>query len=48
MGNQPREVFDMLDGKLTVAELLERFDDVLEEDAFNRVLYLLIETGLAR
>jgi serine/threonine protein kinase len=48
MGNQPREVFDVLDGKLTVAELLDRFDDVLVEDAFNRVLYLLIETGLAR
>ena len=47
LGDRPRAAFDLLDGRRTVAQLLERFDDQEQQQAFARMVYLLIETGFA-
>jgi hypothetical protein len=47
LGSLPRQAYDKLQGKLSVGGLLEQFDDGNERNAFARVLYLLVETGLA-
>jgi serine/threonine-protein kinase len=48
LGALPRQVFDRLDGRRTIAEQLKRFDDVDERDGHARMLHLLLETGLAK
>lgn len=47
LGAGPRQLFDALDGRFTVAELLKRYDDQEHRMACARVLYLLVETGMA-
>ena len=47
LGVRPRQVFDDLDGRFTLIELLRRFDDPDQRQAFARMVYLLLETGLA-
>ena len=45
MGSRPRAVFDILDGRFTVGDFLQRFDDSTQEEVFGRMIYLLAETG---
>ena len=47
LGSRPRAVFDILDGRSTLAEFLSRFDDPTQEEVFARMIYLLVETGFA-
>jgi len=47
LGAVPRQLFDQLDGRHTVTELLSRFDDAAQRADFARIVYLLLETGLA-
>jgi serine/threonine protein kinase len=47
MGQQFREICSKLDGGLAVSEILGRCDDVEERRLNARVIYLLVETGLA-
>jgi eukaryotic-like serine/threonine-protein kinase len=47
LGAQPRQVFDELDGRFTLIDLLRRFDDPERRQMFARVVYLLLETKLA-
>jgi serine/threonine-protein kinase len=47
LGGDVRRVYDRLDGHRTLAELLDRYDDEEECDVFTRIVYLLVETGMA-
>ena len=47
MGQEPRLTYNRLNGKNTVRELLDRFDDDTERLGFARLVYLLFVTGLA-
>jgi eukaryotic-like serine/threonine-protein kinase len=47
MGSLPREVFDRLDGRHTLADHFARFDSREQRQTFARVVYLLTESGLA-
>jgi hypothetical protein len=47
LGARPRQIFDLLDGRLALGELLHRFDDLGQRDAYARVIYLFLECGLA-
>ena len=47
LGSRPRAVFDILDGRLPLAEFLSRFGDPEQEEVFARMVYLLVEAGLA-
>jgi hypothetical protein len=47
LGALPRQIFDALDGRHTFAEMLHRYDDLEHRESFVRVVYLLVETGLA-
>lgn len=46
LGEQPRRAGEKLSGQLTLRQLLGRFDDPTEQEAFERVVFLLLETGL--
>ena len=48
LGGKPRAIFEKLDGRLTVREHLQRYDDEQERESFARIAYLLLETGMAR
>jgi hypothetical protein len=48
MGGREREVYDKLDGRFTLQELLDRFDDPEQRRLFSRVVYLLAEVGMVR
>jgi hypothetical protein len=48
LGSKPRELWSLLDGRRTVRQLLTRYPAPSESLTFMRVLYLLIETDLAR
>jgi len=43
-----RQVFDRLDGRLPFSEQLQRFDDQEQRDRWGRLVYLLVEVGLAK
>lgn len=47
LGDIPRQVYDKLDGRFTVAELLIRYDDLSQRETFGRIIYLLLQTGFA-
>lgn len=47
LGSVPRETFDKLNGQATLKDLLSRFDEGAQREAFERVAFLLIETKLA-
>ena len=47
LGARPREAFDKLTGKYSLRSLLQRFDDDQERVEFSKLVYLLLETGLA-
>jgi len=47
LGARPRQVFDALDARQTVSELLHRYDDLDHRESVVRIVYLLVETGLA-
>ena len=47
LGSRPRAVFDIMDGRSTLAEFLSRFDDPTQEEVFARMVYPLVETGFA-
>jgi serine/threonine protein kinase len=47
LGGRPRQVFDALDARQTVSELLHRYDDLDHRESVVRIVYLLVETGLA-
>ncbi|MBK8481536.1 MAG: serine/threonine protein kinase [Proteobacteria bacterium] len=46
LGEQPRRAGEKLNGEVTLRQLLGRFDDPAEQEAFERVVFLLLETGL--
>jgi serine/threonine protein kinase len=46
LGEQPRRAGERLNGQVTLRQLLGRFDDPAEQEAFERVVFLLLETGL--
>jgi hypothetical protein len=48
LGSKPRDVWALLDGKRTVRQLLTRYGSTSDSLMFMRLLYLLIETDLAR
>jgi hypothetical protein len=43
----PRRVYDRLNGRQTLSELLIPYDDPEHRQSFLRVVYLLVEVGLA-
>jgi hypothetical protein len=47
LGQEVRKIYDSLDGKKTVAELRDRYPRPEDRGRFLRLLYLLINTGLA-
>jgi len=47
LGSQPREIFDRLDGRRTLLELLQQYDDAEQRQSFARIVYLLLQTQLA-
>src|SRR6185369_2637568 len=47
LGTGPRELWQRLDGKRTVAEWLRRYEEPDQHLTLCRTLYLLIETDLA-
>lgn len=47
LGGVPRQVYDRLDGRFTLEQLLRRFDDAAQRRAFAQMVFLLVETGLA-
>jgi eukaryotic-like serine/threonine-protein kinase len=47
LGARPRQVFDELDGRFSLIELLRRYDDPDQRQTFARMIYLLLETRLA-
>jgi serine/threonine protein kinase len=48
LGGKPREIWSLLDGKRTVRQLMTRYASTSDTLTFMRLLYLLIETDLAR
>ena len=48
LGEAPRRVHDMLDGRSTVGDLLARVRSADARTNFLRLLYLLVQTDLAR
>jgi hypothetical protein len=48
LGAKPREIWSLLDGKRTVRQLMTRYASASDTLTFMRMLYLLIETDLAR
>jgi len=48
LGSRPRAVFDIMDGRSTLADFLSRFDDPTQEEVFARLIYLLVETGFTK
>jgi hypothetical protein len=48
LGGKPRELWSALDGRRTVRELTSRFTNAADVLTFTRMLYLLVETDLAR
>jgi serine/threonine-protein kinase len=48
LGSKPREIWSLLDGKRTVRQLMSRYASSSDTLTFMRLLYLLIETDLAR
>ena len=46
LGAETRAVFNKLDGRRTLGEMVEPYDDVEERGFFLRVAYLFIEAGL--
>jgi serine/threonine protein kinase len=48
LGGKPRELWSALDGRRTVRELQGRFTNAADVLTFTRMLYLLVETDLAR
>ena len=46
LGSRPQEVFDGMSGRHTLADLIRRYDDLEQREAFIRIVYLLAETGL--
>jgi hypothetical protein len=48
LGSKPRDIWSMLDGKRTVRQLMTRYASTSDTLTFMRMLYLLIETDLAR
>ena len=48
LGSKPRDVWTLLDGKRTVRQLMTRYASTSDTLTFMRMLYLLIETDLAR
>jgi hypothetical protein len=46
-GGLPRRVYDRLNGKQSLSELLAPYDDPAHRESFLRVVYLLVEVGLA-
>ncbi len=47
MGGREREIYNKLDGRFTIQELLDRYDDEEQRQFFERVVYLLGQAGLA-
>jgi hypothetical protein len=48
LGSKPREIWSLLDGTRTVRQLMTRYASTSDTLTFMRLLYLLIETDLAR
>jgi len=48
LGSKPRDIWALLDGKRTVRQLMTRYASTSDTLTFMRILYLLIETDLAR
>jgi hypothetical protein len=48
LGAKPREIWSLLDGRRTVRTLMTRYASASDTLTFMRLLYLLIETDLAR
>ncbi|MFH1131933.1 MAG: serine/threonine-protein kinase [Pseudomonadota bacterium] len=48
MGDEPRQIYDRLAGRLTLGEMLSKFDDSVQRESFARIVYLLVETGMAK
>jgi serine/threonine protein kinase len=48
IGPRARQAFDCLDGRVTVSDQLQRFDDQEQRDGWGRMIYLLVEAGLAK
>lgn len=48
LGPRARQVFDRLDGRLSVGVQLQRFDDQEQRDGWARLIYLFCEVGLAK
>jgi serine/threonine protein kinase len=48
LGSKPRDIWVLLDGKRTVRQLMTRYASTSDTLTFMRLLYLLIETDLAR
>jgi serine/threonine protein kinase len=46
LGSRPGEVYEGMTGRLTLAELIGRYDDLEQRESFIRMVYLLAETGL--
>jgi tRNA A-37 threonylcarbamoyl transferase component Bud32 len=47
LGNYPRDVYNRLDGRGTLRQLVQRFTNPDDRTAFLRTLYLLVQTDLA-
>jgi eukaryotic-like serine/threonine-protein kinase len=47
LGARPRQIFDELDGRLPLSDLLHRYDDLDQRASFARIVYLLVETSMA-
>jgi serine/threonine protein kinase len=48
LGSKPRDVWALLDGHRTVRQLMTRYSSTSDALTFMRMLYLLVETDLAR
>jgi serine/threonine protein kinase len=48
LGSKPRDILTLLDGRRTVRQLMTRYATTSDALTFMRVLYLLVETDLAR
>jgi serine/threonine protein kinase len=48
LGSKPRDIWSLLDGRRTVRQLMTRYASTSDALTFMRLLYLLVETDLAR
>jgi eukaryotic-like serine/threonine-protein kinase len=48
LGDDPRDIFELLEGEVTLAKMVGQYDEPANRDRVIRLIYLFAETGLIR